>query len=132
MTKPIISSIGHLKYITLPLGCSQAQGCVCKSVPPAVADGGKLISEIPMTSSRIDEAILSTVGERWMKVARLIVEVAEVMGGSLAFQAERYEAISQRIEALVSDGRLAAQGNIKKWRFSEVRRSDTDQPRNSN
>ena len=58
-----------------------------------------------------------------MKVARAIVEVAKAMGGSLPSQAANYEPIGQRIEALVSDGRLTAQGNIKKWRFSEVRRA---------
>ena len=77
-----------------------------------------------MTNAQIDDAILSVVGERWMKVARAIVEVAKAMGGSLPSQAENYEPIGQRIEALVSDGRLTAQGNIKKWRFSEVRRTD--------
>ena len=70
-----------------------------------------------------DEIILSTCGERRMKVARLIVEVAKAMGGSLSSQAERYEVIGRRIEALVQDGRLAAHGDVKKWRFSEVRRA---------
>ena len=76
-----------------------------------------------MNNSQIDEAILSVVGERWTKVARVIAEVGKAMGGSLASQIENYEAIAQRIEALVSDGRLSAQGNVKKWRFSEVRRA---------
>ena len=79
-----------------------------------------------MNNSQIDEAVLSVVGERWTKVARVIVEVAKAMGGSLPSQAEHFEAIAQRIEALVGDGRLSVQGNIKKWRFSEVRRADTD------
>jgi hypothetical protein len=34
---------------------------------------------------------------------------------------EGYEIISRRIEALVHDGRLLAQGDIRNWRFSEVR-----------
>ena len=34
---------------------------------------------------------------------------------------EGYEIISRRIEALVHDGRLLAQGDTKNWRFSEVR-----------
>ena len=85
-----------------------------------------------MANSPIDEAILSTIGERWTKVARVIVEVAKVMGGSLSSQAEKYEAIGQHIESLVRDGRLAAQGNVKNWRFSEVRRSNDDRPKTSN
>ena len=85
-----------------------------------------------MTNSRIDGAILSIVGERWMKVARVIVEVARAMGGSLPSEGENYEAIGQRIKALVSDGRLSAQGNIRKWRFSEIRRAKLTNSRNSN
>lgn len=77
----------------------------------------------PMNNSQIDEAILSVVAERWTKVARVIPEVAKAMGGDLRSQGENFEAIAQRIEALVSDGRLSAQGNIKRWRFSEVRRA---------
>ena len=79
-----------------------------------------------MTNSPIDEAILCIVGEHWMKVARVIVEAAKAMGGSLSAQAEKYEVIGQHVESLVRQGRLAAQGDIKKWRFSEVRRADPD------
>ncbi len=74
-------------------------------------------------NSQIDEAILFIAEERWMKVAKLIVEVAKAIGITLSSEDENYEAISQRIQALVGDGRLSAQGNIKKWRFSEVRRA---------
>ena len=85
-----------------------------------------------MANSPIDKVILSTVGERWMKVARGIVEVGKAMGGSLLSQAENYEVIGQRIESLVRDGGLAARGNVKNWRFSEVRRSNNDRPKTSN
>ena len=85
-----------------------------------------------MTNSPIDEAILSTVGERWMKVARVIAEAAKAMGGTLSSQAERYDVIGQHIESLVREGRLSAQGNVKKCRFSEVRRADAGGSPNSN
>ncbi|MBV9074862.1 MAG: hypothetical protein JOZ10_14640 [Acidobacteria bacterium] len=78
-----------------------------------------------MTTSEIDDSILSVLGERWKKVARVVVEVAQRTGGTSASQSDNYETISQRIEALVGDGRLEAQGNIKNWRFSEVRRSES-------
>jgi hypothetical protein len=78
-----------------------------------------------MTNSPIDEAILSVVGERWMKVARVIVQAAKAMGGNLSSQAEKYEVIGQHIESLVRDGRLTIQGDVKRWRFSEVRRTDS-------
>jgi hypothetical protein len=90
------------------------------------------MSEISMASSPIDEAILSTLGERWMKVARVIVEVAKAMGGSLSSQAEKYEVIGEHIESLVRDSRLAAQGKVRNWRFNEFRRSNDDRPKTSN
>ena len=79
-----------------------------------------------MPNSPIDEAILSIVGERWMKVARLIVQTAKAMGGDLWSQAEKYEVIGQHIESLVRDGRLTVQGDVKRWRFSEVRRKASE------
>jgi Protein of unknown function len=74
-----------------------------------------------MDTSQIDSFILSAVGEHWTKVAMVIARVADAMSPDLPLEDEGYEEISQRIEALVLDGRLAAQGDTKKWRFSEVR-----------
>jgi Protein of unknown function len=74
-----------------------------------------------MDTSQIDSFILSAVGEHWTKVAMVIARVADAMSRDLPLEDEGYEEISQRIEALVLDGRLAAQGDTKKWRFSEVR-----------
>ncbi len=33
-----------------------------------------------------------------------------------------WDLVSERIEILVQDGRLLAQGNVKNWRHSEVKR----------
>jgi Protein of unknown function len=74
-----------------------------------------------MKTSQIDSLILSTVGEHWTKVAMVIARVADAMSHGLPPGDERYEVISRRIEALVQDGRLVAQGDPKNWRFSEVR-----------
>jgi hypothetical protein len=74
-----------------------------------------------MNSSQIDSVILSIVGEHWTKVAMVIARVENAMGHDLPPGDEGYEVISGRIEALVHDGRLAAQGDTKNWRFSEVR-----------
>jgi hypothetical protein len=85
--------------------------------------GGVLIwNNRSMSSSPIDKAILSFVGDRWSKVAMVIAKVAKAMGGDLPQGDDGYELISLHIEALVRDGRLVAQGNTKNWRFSEVRR----------
>jgi hypothetical protein len=74
-----------------------------------------------MSNSRIDDAILSVAGERWKKVARAIVEVAKLTSSEIPSGDEGLEVISQHIEVLVRSGRLAAQGNTRNWRFSEVR-----------
>jgi hypothetical protein len=78
-----------------------------------------------MNDEAIDQAILSMLsvaGGRWMKVAMVISRVADQMGNDLPEGDDRYDLVAQRIEVLVRDCRLVAQGNIKKWRFSEVRR----------
>jgi hypothetical protein len=74
-----------------------------------------------MSVPSIDEAILSVVGRRRMKVAMLIAKVTRQMGGDLPQGDEGCQAVATRIEALVGDGRLVALGNLQNWRFSEVR-----------
>jgi len=74
-----------------------------------------------MNASQIDSVILSIVGDHWTKVAMVIARVGDAIRRELPPGDESCEAISRRIEALVQDGRLAAQGDIKNWRFSEVR-----------
>jgi len=73
-----------------------------------------------MNTSEIDSAILQAVGERWTKIAMVIARVVDAVRHDLP-EHEGYEIISRRIEALVHDGRLLAQGDIRNWRFSEVR-----------
>jgi hypothetical protein len=73
-----------------------------------------------MNMSEIDSAILQAVGERWTKIAMVIARVVDAVRHDLP-EHEGYEIISRRIEALVHDGRLLAQGDTKNWRFSEVR-----------
>lgn len=77
--------------------------------------------KINMNTSQIDSVILSAVGEHWTKVAMVIVRVVDAVSHDLPRGDEGYEVISRRIEALVHDGRLVAQGDTKNWRFSEVR-----------
>ena len=73
-----------------------------------------------MNTSEIDSAILQAVGERWTKIAMVIARVVDAVRHDLP-EHEGYEIISRRIEALVHEGRLLAQGDTKNWRFSEVR-----------
>ncbi len=74
-----------------------------------------------MNTSRIDEAILSVAQPHWRKVAMIIGKTADVDGVGVTDDDEGHEIIAARIEALVGEGRLVAQGNLKKWRNSEVR-----------
>ena len=80
-----------------------------------------------MSDDAIDEAILSFLSVsngHWKKVAMVISRVANAMGKDLPDGDDGYERVARRIEFLVSEGRLAAAGNIKNWRFSEVRRAE--------
>lgn len=74
-----------------------------------------------MKTSEIDSIILSAVGARWTKAAMVIATVVDALSHSLQRGDEGYETVSRRIDALVQDGRLLAQGDAKNWRFSEVR-----------
>jgi hypothetical protein len=71
---------------------------------------------------QIDEAILSVAETSWRKVAFVIIKVADTMGSHLPEGDAGYNLIAERIEILVRGGRLLAQGDIKKWRHSEVRK----------
>jgi hypothetical protein len=75
-----------------------------------------------LNSSQIDEAILSVSPTSWGKVARVIVMAGEILGDSLPKGEAGLDLVADRVEALIHDGRLLAQGDIKKWRHSEVRK----------
>jgi hypothetical protein len=77
-----------------------------------------------MSDEAIDEAILSALSEipgHWRKVAMVVSKVAGSLGDGLAHGDAGYETVARRIEFLVSEGRLIARGDVKNWRFSEVR-----------
>jgi len=74
------------------------------------------------SDSQIDEAILSVAVASWRKVASVIVRAQEKLGNALPQDDTGLDLISERIEVLVQEGRLLAQGNIKIWRHSEVRK----------
>jgi hypothetical protein len=47
----------------------------------------------------------------------VVAEVADAMGTDLPQGDEGCQVVARRIEALVRDGRLMAQGDTKNWRF---------------
>ena len=75
----------------------------------------------------IDRLILSFAGIRWMKVAKIVGKV------STALEKEGRNVdllkIAVRLEALVGAGLLELKGNVKRWRYSEVRRPASPRPR---
>jgi hypothetical protein len=76
----------------------------------------------PLSDLQVDEVILSVTEASWRKVAFVIVKVTDAIGGGLSEGDAGYNLVAKRIEFLVRDGRLLAQGDIKKWRHSEVRK----------
>jgi hypothetical protein len=67
----------------------------------------------------IDRLILSFVETRWLKVARIVSDVCmapEKQGGTF-----NEDEVGARVEALVAAGQLESQGDLKRWRYSEVR-----------
>ena len=76
----------------------------------------------PLSDVQIDEVILSVTEVSWRKVALIIVKVADTMGSELPDGDAGYDLVAKRIGILVRSGRLLAQGDIKKWRHSEVRK----------
>ena len=75
-----------------------------------------------LSDSQIDEAILSVSEASWRKVAFVISKVAKIMGNHLPEDSAGYNLVATRIEMLIQDGRLLAQGDIKNWQYSEVRK----------
>ena len=79
-----------------------------------------------LNNSEIDEAILSVTVTSWRKVARVIVMTGEILGDNLPRGEAGLDLVAERIGALIHDGGLVAQGDIKKWRYSEVRKPDSN------
>jgi hypothetical protein len=69
----------------------------------------------------VDRLILSVAQAQWRKVAMILSQVIAARGGR-GDDAE-LEYVAQRVRTLVENGRLQAQGDLSKWRHSEVRLS---------
>ena len=67
----------------------------------------------------LDEAILSVATNNWRKVAFVVAKTQhELEDAGITVS---YDAVAERVKALVDNGRLEGQGNLDRWRFSEVR-----------
>jgi hypothetical protein len=79
--------------------------------------GGRTI--VNAMSAEVDDAILACAWPRWMKVARLLGDVSARLAAPV--DEPRFEEIAGRIQALAAAGQLESQGNLSRWRYSEVR-----------
>ncbi len=68
-----------------------------------------------MTASEIDEALIANVGQRWRKVAMVLALAAEQLAS------DNFDLLAERLQLLVAGGQLEAQGDLSRWRHSEVR-----------
>jgi hypothetical protein len=88
-----------------------------------------------MSPDLVDQAILACCKPQFLKVARIIVDVAKALKVQLPMERifiaapETFEKpigldvdlIADRIKALVEAGHLESQGNLDRWRNSEIR-----------
>jgi len=76
------------------------------------------------TDPQVDDAVvayLATTNGHWRKVAMVFGRVEEALGATFPEGQVGYDLFDRRIEALVSSGQLVAKGDIKLWRFCDVR-----------
>lgn len=71
------------------------------------------------TIEKIDAALLSQVPNRWRKVAMVVSLAMEVLKDQHLGIPDLYYA--QRVTLLVERGKLQAQGDLSRMRYSEVR-----------
>jgi hypothetical protein len=77
------------------------------------------------SASELDAAILASINPRWTKVAMVLGRAAMAPGLVFSDDEDGFEILAERLAQLVASGRLLAQGDVREWRFSEVRLSDS-------
>ena len=77
-------------------------------------------------TAELDAAIVAHAQDHWRKVAMVIAMVIDTLG--LPLTDEHFERIGKRIVALVGFGRVESQGDVSRWRHSEVRRPRVETP----
>ncbi len=69
----------------------------------------------------IDHLILSAVTDEWQKIALMISKIYDDSALTDIPQDKRGQAIADRLYILIDNGGLDCQGNMRRWRDSEVR-----------
>jgi hypothetical protein len=73
-----------------------------------------------VSEAQVDQIILSVIAPQWRKMARIIWDAVK-RSEELALGVSD-EVFAARIQVLVEAGRLESQGDLRKWRHSEVRK----------
>ncbi len=77
-----------------------------------------------VSETELDSAIFSALSSRWQKTA-MVIGKALKRCETLALPVDA-EVLGARIQALAEADRLEGQGDLRKWRFSEVRLNADD------
>jgi hypothetical protein len=72
-----------------------------------------------VAESDVDKLIFAELKENWRKVALIVGNVLQTCKARSIPLSD--EVISARIQELAENGRIESQGNLTKWRYSEVR-----------
>jgi hypothetical protein len=100
--------------------------------PPAVEeDEPEIDSELrwdqvrlpsSVTETEFDQVIRGTMSQYWRKVARIVIDVVkEYQRRDLSIS---YEMVAARLQALSESDLIEGIGDLRKWRYSEVRLKD--------
>ena len=90
-------------------------------MPEAPTEAENLLTDSlgPQVLLAIDEAIMNATRPKWMKVARVVVDA--IHAGGFTTEDEQVQLHVRRIIALAVAGKIEAQGNLLRPRFSEIR-----------
>jgi hypothetical protein len=72
----------------------------------------------PMRNVLVDQAIMACCRPRFMKVARIVYDVAKALKLP---RGRKVDFIGDRIKARVKAKMLESAGNLDRWGFSEIR-----------
>jgi hypothetical protein len=73
------------------------------------------------SAPELDAALLAALSTRWAKVAMVFGRAERAKNLSFDEHEDIFEAFTERLRVLVNSGRVLANGDLKEWRFSEVR-----------
>ena len=67
-----------------------------------------------MTNAQIDDAIMASAEDRFLKVAMVVTRAVDKLGATLSDGPERYDLVVERLYVLVEKGLLVRAGDIRR------------------